>query len=96
VCAQDFGPAKSNNQVDSGRKSMSSARPSTAGGGTARTSMSQLSTNEVLRRMRESNDLEKNNRMTAEIHALGEYNSFSRPKSSSVNFVSFSIDHTFI
>eukprot|EP01032_Pedospumella_encystans_P007996 gene7996-9531_t len=34
--------------------------------------------------MRESNDLEKNARMTAEIHALGDYNSFSRPKSSSV------------
>lgn len=39
--------------------------------------------------MRESNDLEKNARMTAEIHALGDYNSFSRPKSSSVRIFCF-------
>lgn len=35
--------------------------------------------------MRETNDRAKNERMTAEIHALGEYNAFSRPKTSSVS-----------
>ena len=35
--------------------------------------------------MRETNDRAKNERMTAEIHALGDYNAFSRPKTSSVS-----------
>ena len=83
----DFGTSnaqRNNNQNDSGRK-QNSARPSTSGG--FRTDRSELSVNEVLRRMRETNDVEKNNRMTQEIRALGEYNSYSRPKSSSVRFV---------
>jgi hypothetical protein len=78
---------KSGNQFDSARKP--SARPSTAGCASSRSQQSELSVNEVLRRMRESNDMEKNNRMTAEIHALGEYNAFSRPKASSVRHFPF-------
>ncbi|KAJ1444121.1 hypothetical protein B484DRAFT_388983 [Ochromonadaceae sp. CCMP2298] len=63
-----------------------SSRPNTAGGAyvqsSARSDRSNLSTNEMLRRMREVNEVEKNNRMNAEIHALGGYNSYSRPKAS--------------
>ena len=84
---QNTGNARPATQQNSARSNNS--RPSTAGP-SARSYDSALSTNEILRRMRESNDLEKNARMTAEIHALGDYNSFSRPKSSSVStFCSF-------
>ena len=79
---QNTGNARPATQQNSARSNNS--RPSTAGP-SARSYDSALSTNEILRRMRESNDLEKNARMTAEIHALGDYNSFSRPKSSSVS-----------
>lgn len=77
-----FTNMKQNNQHDSGRK-QTNVRPSTSGG--LRTDRSELSVNEILGRMRETSDMEKNNRMNKEIHALGGYNSYSRPKTSSVS-----------
>jgi len=44
------------------------------------TDTSVLSTNEVLRRLREKSDKEKNAIDQQEINALGEYNAFSRPR----------------
>lgn len=70
-------------------RDLSGRRPKTAGAASARSSHrsteSNVSTNELLRRMREKNDREKNSRMAAEFDALGEYNSYSRPKSSNVS-----------
>lgn len=49
---------------------------------TGRTDSSNISTNEVLRRMREKSDVVKAARDAAEIEALGDYNAFSRPRNS--------------
>ena len=51
---------------------------------TIATDRSDLSVNEVLRRIKEKIDTDKNNRMSQEINALGPYNSFSRPRVSKV------------
>ena len=51
---------------------------------TIATDRSDLSVNEVLRRIKEKIDSDKNNRMSKEIVALGPYNSFSRPRVSKV------------
>lgn len=48
----------------------------------ARSEASNISTNEVLRRMREKSDTVKAARDAAEIEALGDYNAFSRPRNS--------------
>jgi len=48
------------------------------------TDRSDISVNEVLRRIKEKIDSDKNNRMSKEIEALGPYNSFSRPRVSKV------------
>lgn len=45
---------------------------------------SEISTNEILRRMREKNDRERQLIETEEIRAMGEYNAFSRPKLSKI------------
>jgi hypothetical protein len=49
---------------------------------TGRSDASNISTNEVLRRMREKSDVVKAARDAAEIEALGDYNAFSRPRNS--------------
>lgn len=49
-----------------------------------RSQESELSTGEVLRRMREKSDAKKNELDEREIEALGDYNAFSRPKSSAI------------
>lgn len=54
---------------------------STQFAGTAR---SELSTNEVIRRLKDKINEPKKLRETAEVASLGEYNAFSRPRVSSV------------
>lgn len=53
---------------------------------TARSNFSDLSTSEIMRRLREKSDYEKNFRETKELNALGDYNAFSRPRSSAVHY----------
>lgn len=68
-------------------QSSSSARGHDGGGrgdtpsapSTSRTETSELSTAEVLRRMREKSDIQRNAIDQSEIDALGPYNAFSRP-----------------
>lgn len=63
--------------------SLRSARSNLSDGfGTERSDSSNISTNEVLRRMREKSDVVRAARDAAEIEALGDYNSFSRPRNS--------------
>jgi hypothetical protein len=45
---------------------------------------SELSTSEVMRRMREKSEREKKKQDFVQINAMGPYNAFSRPKSSTV------------
>lgn len=45
---------------------------------------SEVSTNEVLRRMREKSDLARRKQASEEIDALGDYNAFSRPRPSNI------------
>lgn len=52
-----------------------------------RSQESELSTGEVLRRMREKSEKQKNEIEEMEIEALGAYNAFSRPKSSAVSLI---------
>lgn len=49
---------------------------------TQRTAESEISTREVLRRMREKSDLARRKQASEEIDALGDYNAFSRPRPS--------------
>ena len=51
-------------------------------GRTDGTAESDLSVGEVLRRLREKSDHTKNMTDMREIHALGDYNAFSRPRPS--------------
>lgn len=44
----------------------------------------EVSTNEVLRRMREKSDLARRQQASEEIDALGDYNAFSRPRPSNI------------
>ena len=60
---------------------------STQFAGTAR---SELSTNEVIRRLKDKINEPKKLRETAEVASLGEYNAFSRPRVSSVTVTKYS------
>lgn len=51
---------------------------------TERTAETEISTREVLRRMREKSDLARRQQASEEIDALGDYNAFSRPRPSTV------------
>lgn len=68
-----------NNPEPQTSSSSARERPNTAG-----TRESEISTREVLRRMREKSDLAHRAQESAEIDALGDYNAFSRPRSSAV------------
>ena len=57
----------------------------TLGLDSGRSTGSELSTSEVLRRLREASDHGKNTLAEAEIQALGDYNYYSRPRSSTVS-----------
>lgn len=50
-----------------------------------RSDTSEISMNEVLRRIREKSDIERRQQQDREIDLMGPYNAFSRPKSSSVS-----------
>lgn len=56
--------------------------PANSGNFSGRSEATELSTAEVLRRMREKSDIEKNKVDQRDIDALGPYNAFSRPKRS--------------
>ncbi len=89
---QSARPQTSGRPQSSGGIAMSITSPSktSSGGGlnalvSARSQESELSTGEVLRRMREKSEARKNELDEREIEALGDYNAFSRPKNSSVS-----------
>lgn len=87
--ARSYGNKSQLNTARSEMTARSSARgdyTNRSGSGSAlasaRSEASNVSTNEVLRRMREKSDTLKNSRDAAEIEALGDYNAFSRPRNS--------------
>lgn len=70
--------------ADSARLRPTSAGPETASARSHLSVESELSTGEVLRRMREKSEMRRRAIESAEIDALGDYNAFSRPRPSSV------------
>lgn len=80
---QQFNSSSNNN--NNNNQNQQHAQPqSHRSQSSARSQETEISTNEVLRRMREKSDVKRHERESAEIDALGDYNAFSRPRVSAV------------